>query len=81
VLESEDHMTVWETLVEQSKEFVGGAAGTALDTYGKKLTGGSPATSTGTKTIESGKKNWWIIGGVVAGVIGLVVWLVTRKGK
>lgn len=75
---------VWDSLVENSKDLATQAAGTALDTYAKKLTASneSPAAPAPAKTIgDPSTKKWWIIGGIVAAILGLGVWFATRKGK
>lgn len=73
---------VWDSLVQNSTDLVTTAAGTALDKYTNKLINGSdkPATTPPAKTVgDSASSKKWIIGGVIAAVIGALAWLVLRK--
>lgn len=76
---------VWDSLVENSKDLATQAAGTALDTYAKKLTASSEkpaAAAPPTKTIgDDSSKKMWVIGAIVAAIVGIGVWLATRKKK
>lgn len=85
LLESEAHMTVWESLVENSKDLVTQTAGTALDGYAKKLTGAQDnnqtAAAPANKTIgdQSSTMKKILVATGIAAVVGLVIYLVTRK--
>lgn len=70
-------MSILDTLQEQAARLVTTASGTALDAYSKKL-GATSAPAAAVPTAEK-KRNWPLIGGIVAVVIGLVIWLVKRK--
>lgn len=74
---------IFADLWKQTTDLAGAAAGTALDGYAKQLTGTSPAPQgqgTPPATVGPQKMNPWLIGGLIAAGVGLIVWLVTRKG-
>lgn len=74
---------VWDSLVQNSTDLVTTAAGTALDKYTNKLINGSDKpvpTAAPAKTVgDSASSKKWIIGGVIAVVIGALAWFVLRK--